>query len=115
MSDYGLQYQTLLKVFPRKNILVVNGELLVTNPLEEVRRVESFLGLPPFFRDQHFVYKEKWGRFPCFKLERKLRCMGSDKGRKHPQLQEKTISHLRRHFRPKMEAFEEETGVGFDL
>ena len=59
MSDYALQYQMLTAVFPRENIFVVNGEMIVQNPLDEIKRVETFLGLPPFFREQHFIYPDE--------------------------------------------------------
>jgi [heparan sulfate]-glucosamine 3-sulfotransferase 5 len=113
MSDYALQYQMLTAVFPRKNIFVVNGEKIVQNPLDEIRKVETFLGLPPFFREQHFISRDEKGKFPCFKLGWKTNCMEGDKGREHPILQNKTYDFLEKIFIPGLEKFEQETGVKF--
>ena len=90
MSDYALQYQMLTAVFPRENIFVVNGEMIVQNPLDEIKRVETFLGLPPFFREQHFTYPEEKGKYSCIKVGLRTNCMKSDKGREHPSLQKET-------------------------
>ena len=87
--------------------------MIVQNPLDEIKRVETFLGLPPFFREQHFIYPEEKGKFPCFKLGQKNNCMKWDKGREHPTLQNKTYDFLKKHFHPGMEKFEQETGVEF--
>ena len=38
------------------------------NPLEELRKVENFLGLPQFFSPQQFVVPDTGPRLPCFLL-----------------------------------------------
>ena len=59
LSNYSLIHQMVEEVFPRENILVVNGDKIVTEPLMEIRRVESFLGLPAFFKESHLISR-RW-------------------------------------------------------
>ena len=47
---------------------------MVTDPLLEIRIVETFLGLIPFFLKHNFVYPEV-ARFPCFKFGGHNLCM----------------------------------------
>ena len=85
--------------------------MIVQNPLIEIRKVETFLGLSPFFEEQHFIIPDEKGKFPCFKLGWNTTCMKEDKGRKHPTLQKNTYEFLKKHFHPGMEKFKQETGV----
>ena len=50
LSNYTFLYQMVSQVFKPQNILVVNGDKIVTDPLQEIQRVEAFLGLPQFFQ-----------------------------------------------------------------
>ena len=111
LSNYTLIYQMVSQVFPRENILVVNGDMMVTDPLQEIRRVESFLGLDPFFSQYHFVFPEG-GRFPCFRFGEHNLCMDpKHKGREHPTLKRETVNYLQRHFQPMVDNFFIETGI----
>ena len=111
LSNYSLIHQMVEEVFPRENILVVNGDKIVTEPLMEIRRVESFLGLPAFFKESHFFYPED-GRFPCFKFGAHNLCMDpKHKGREHPPLKRKTLDYLKQHFQPMVEKFFQQMGM----
>ena len=99
------------QVFRTQNILVVNGDKIVTDPLEEIQRVESFLGLPQFFQQSHFFYPED-GRFPCFKFGEHNLCMDpKHKGRDHPTLKPETLEFLQQHFQRMVDNFFIETGT----
>ena len=74
-----------------KNILIVNGQTLVEDPLMEIKKVEQFLSLPSFFNKEHFVYPKEKNGFPCFNLGKDPQCMSRNKGRPHPQLAEETM------------------------
>ena len=52
--------------------------------------------------------------YPCFKLE-KNGCAPKSKGRKHPELEEETMRFLRKHFRPMVRTFEQQTGMKLEL
>lgn len=44
LSMYHLHVHRWLEVFPREQILIVNGDQLIEDPISQVRRIESFLG-----------------------------------------------------------------------
>lgn len=45
ISLYHAYLHRWLEVFPREQILVVNGDLLIEDPVPQLRRIEKFLGL----------------------------------------------------------------------
>jgi len=45
-SLYHIYLHRWLEVFPREQLLVVNGDLLIEDPVPELRRIEQFLGMP---------------------------------------------------------------------
>lgn len=47
LSMYHLHVHRWLEVFPREQILIVNGDQLIEDPISQVRRIESFLGEYP--------------------------------------------------------------------
>ena len=115
MSNYSMMFQHLADVFPMDNILLVNGQTLVEDPLKEIKKVEQFLSLPSFFNKDHFVYPKEKNGFPCFKLGEDPQCMGSWKGRPHPPLSGETMKYLKQLFQPIMDKFENQTGIKFIL
>ena len=117
MSNYSMMYQHMAEVFPKENILIVNGETLIEDPLQEIKNVEKFLRIPSFFSKDHFVYPEEKAGFPCFKLgdEAEADCMGKGKGRTHPPLDEETKDFLRKRFRPMLDVFKKQTGIVLEL
>ena len=46
----------LLVVDLKENILVLDGDRFVEDPVLVLRSVERFLHLPPFYSDQHFTF-----------------------------------------------------------
>ena len=46
----------LVVVDLKENILVLDGDRFVEDPVLVLRSVERFLDLPPFFSDQHFTF-----------------------------------------------------------
>ena len=64
-SMYGVHYNTWLKWFPKKQIHIVNGDSLKTDPIRELNEVEKFLGVPYFFKSDmisfntnHYYFKK---------------------------------------------------------
>lgn len=41
---YHLHVHRWLEVFPREQLLIVNGDQLIEDPLSQIRRIEDFLG-----------------------------------------------------------------------
>lgn len=44
ISLYHLHVHRWLEVFPREQLLVVNGDQLIEDPLSQLKRIETFLG-----------------------------------------------------------------------
>lgn len=44
ISMYHLHLHRWLEVFPREQLMIVNGDQLIDDPLSQLKRIESFLG-----------------------------------------------------------------------
>lgn len=91
-----------LKYFPLEQILFVNGEQLITNPANELQKVEHFLGLQAQIKQDHFVYNYR-KNFPCIVKPldtHKVKCLSGQKGRKHPHIDEHILNSLKEFYRP---------------
>lgn len=44
ISQYHVHVHRWLEVFPREQLLVVNGDQLIEDPVSQLRRIEDFLG-----------------------------------------------------------------------
>merc|ERR1719422_2420649 len=91
-SNYSKIWDTLTSHYDEENILVLDGDRFVEDPVLVLRSVERFLHLPPFFSDQHFTFNGKKG-MPCFKLDEESldRCMGGSKGMPCFKLDEESL------------------------
>ena len=101
-SIYVVSYKRWLKYFPKEQMLVLNGENFILNPYEEIKKMEKFLNLRPFFEPEHFVFNKK-KRFFCLRKnlnQDKISCMDSSKGLTHPFVSESVLLKLRNYFAP---------------
>ena len=80
----------------------------------------NFLGSVPFvlysqhaILNDHLVYLGRKG-YPCFTLD-KDGCAEKNKGFEHPALPEETLTFLRKHFKPILKQFENQTGMKIQL
>ncbi|XP_061167883.1 heparan sulfate glucosamine 3-O-sulfotransferase 6-like [Saccostrea echinata] len=113
---YVKHLENWLSVFPSEQIHFVHGENLVTNPGEEMKKVQNFLGLKQFITEQHFLINKSRG-FPCIKKKitnKRGHCLDETKGRKHPKLPADVISSLKRFYRPYNEKFYQVTNINFN-
>lgn len=112
---YAQHLQRWLAYFPSSQIHFVHGERLVTDPAGEMARVQDFLGLERIVTDKHFYFNQTKG-FPCLKkLEGSSQphCLGSTKGRAHPQIKRRVIRRLREFYRPHNLRFYKMVGQDF--
>ncbi|KAJ1530880.1 hypothetical protein ONE63_005722 [Megalurothrips usitatus] len=86
-----------LDVFSRDQLLVVNGDLLIEDPVPELRRIEQFLGLEPRIGRHNFYFNHTKGFF-CLRNETADKCLRETKGRRHPRVDPAVISKLRKFF-----------------
>lgn len=111
-SMYSRHLQRWLKVFPREQIHIVDGDSFSRNPYSAMKGVEEFLQLEAFFTEDSFQYNATKG-FYCIQVGHELECLGSGKGREHPEVEERVIKDLRIVFAPYNEEFEKMTGLSF--
>ena len=100
----------------QNQILLLDGDVFVEEPVKILNKIEEFLGIPHYFTNYHFDFSGRKG-FPCFKLDEESRsqCMSKGKARDHPELNEESLNYLRNHFKPIVEEFERKTGMKINL
>ena len=108
VSLYDVHFQRWLKVFPRDQFLIVDGDAFISDPFKEIVKVERFLNVDSFFKKEMFVYNEE-KKFYCWRKLRKQTlqevCLGSSKGRAHPDVNGATKDKLSKYFQPHNENF----------
>ncbi|XP_025829977.1 heparan sulfate glucosamine 3-O-sulfotransferase 1 isoform X2 [Agrilus planipennis] len=97
ISVYHNYIHRWLETFPREQILIVNGDLLIEDPLSQIQRIEDFLGLESKISTHNFYFNETKGFF-CLRNETSDRCLRETKGRKHPRVDPLVISKLQKNF-----------------
>ncbi|KJH48061.1 sulfotransferase domain protein [Dictyocaulus viviparus] len=100
-SLYDLHIANWLRYFSMQQILLVNGDVFRGNPISELRRVETFLGLPHEISPDQLIFNEHKGFF-CFRRSPtvRIKCLGDSKGRPHREIAEDVVERLRRHLQP---------------
>ncbi|VDO19776.1 unnamed protein product [Heligmosomoides polygyrus] len=102
---YHKHMKRWLDNFPMEQIHIVDGERLVSQPAQEVSLTESFLGLVPVVKEEHFGV-DPVKKFPCVRrADASLHCLGKTKGRKHPYVRSDVIRRLRRFYEPENQKF----------
>ncbi|GAV00026.1 hypothetical protein RvY_10940 [Ramazzottius varieornatus] len=116
VSLYHRHLRHWLNVFPREQLLIVDGDMLVENPMKELSNVESFLRLDHRINGSHFHFNQTKG-FYCIRdglNPQSDRCLSKTKGRAHPFVNEDVLQKLNDFFRPHNELFYEMIGQRFD-
>ena len=98
------EIQPWIELFGIERLLVIDGDVFVRDPVEELRKAEKFLGLSPFFTNNTFQYNAT-KRFYCIKSTTGDGCMYEGKGRPHPVMRNETRNSLKTIFRPRNEEF----------
>ena len=119
-SMYDVHYERWLKWFKKEQILIVNGEELITHPVTELSKVEAFLNLSHYFTKEMFIFNKEKG-FYCWKTlngrtnraKTRMKCLGSSKGREHPTVSEDTLDKIRKFLKPHAERFCSLAAVNF--
>ena len=98
-SIYFRQFLRWREWFSLDQFLIISGKNLITNPLEELRKVEDFLGLEHKIRSDNFYYNASRG-FYCMRNETGEKCLAPSKGRAHPDIDPLVLRKLQEFFRP---------------
>ncbi|RUS90645.1 hypothetical protein EGW08_001642 [Elysia chlorotica] len=113
LVDYATPLEQVFSLFPRQQVLVLSEELLEEKPLDILKEVYGFLGLKNTFEKTDLVFNEEKGFF-CFNtsspkypkakgsivLNEKTGCLGSHKGRAHPEIGDRFFKELVDFIRP---------------
>ena len=114
-SYYDNQLDPWLKYFSMKQIHIVNGKELIDNPLVELKKIEKFIGVQPFFTKDTIVYNsEKEFYCPRNVKTGELVCLGDNKGRPHPEISQPTLGYLQELFKPHNNRFFDMIGQRLD-
>ena len=113
-SSYAKFIENWTRFFPlRTQLHVVDGQKLVSDPVSELRKVETFLGLRHYFTQKNFQFNNKTG-FYCLPSDGgHIRCLGKSKGVKHPTLDPLVEAKLRKYFKPSNQRFYRIVGHDF--
>ncbi|XP_067931508.1 heparan sulfate glucosamine 3-O-sulfotransferase 1-like isoform X2 [Watersipora subatra] len=112
-SNYDLFIDMWLKRFPRKQLKIVDGNLLITHPHLVLQEVQEFLGVRQYINEEFFQYDEKKG-FYCYFNESEFKCLGDSKGRAHPEISPAVKLKLYQYFQLRNELFFKKIGKRFD-
>ena len=88
-----------LKYFPLQQILILNGEKLITDPYSVLQIVEKYLNLKPLIKPGNFVFDKNKG-FMCIRRKRKIGCLDDSKGRKHIDISNELRSKISEFYEP---------------
>ena len=106
-SWYDVHFKNWLKWFKRSEILVVDGDQLIKDPVSVLKKAEAFLKLDHFFRSDMFIRNPEKG-FYCWKTNKEQSmptCLGATKGRPHPKVDKNVIMKLNQHYSSHMKKF----------
>ncbi|KAI6227842.1 Sulfotransfer-1 domain-containing protein [Aphelenchoides besseyi] len=105
-SLYHQHFRSWLAFFPLSQFHIVDGDLFIKNPLEELKKVEVFLGLKPQIQSNQLMFNQQKGFF-CFRPKHRLqfRCLGKTKGRTQIKIDSKLRDLLVSNFRSENEKF----------
>ncbi|XP_021377010.1 heparan sulfate glucosamine 3-O-sulfotransferase 1-like [Mizuhopecten yessoensis] len=107
-SLYYIFMNRWLKHFRLDQIHVVDGDLLIRKPFQEMFRVETFLGLEHKISKDTFTFNRTKGFF-CLKLDDELgkrtKCLSKSKGRRHPEVDPNVLRQLRDYYRSANDLF----------
>ena len=111
---YNVYYKKWMEYFKREQIHIINGDTFTKDPFNQIKKVENFLGLEPYFTKDHFVFDEQKG-FYCKHFESGQReCMKEGKGRKHPVIEDGILGKFRDFYRIHNIRFMRLTGMKFE-
>ncbi len=114
VSLYDVHFKSWLDYFPLSQILVVDGDSLITNPLTQLKRAEAFLGIESYFTESMFFFNETKGFYCWRKISKDAHCLGSGKGREHPEVSPEAVQALKQFFKPHNQQFYNQCGQPFN-
>ena len=114
-SLYDIHFQNWLRFFNRTQILVLNGDQLIHQPVAVLKKAERFLGVKSFFKKELFFINKVNGFYCWRKTPSSLNpiCLGASKGRPHPTVDRNVTQKVNEFFKPHMLKFCQMAAVKF--
>ena len=113
VSMYYIHIKRFLQYFPIKQIHVVDGDALIANPVKEMEKIQSFLGLQHYLTNKTFYFDRVKG-FYCYMKEQKQKCLSEQKGHSHPPIDPLLYQKLVDFFEPYNQKLYALLGYSFD-
>ena len=112
-SRYDSSMARWRRWFPHKQMHIVDGLELRSNPVSALEKIERFLGIQADISTVHVVYNTKLGVHCILWNSGVERCLDGYKSFKHPRLTENMSKRLRAYFKPFSERFNNLIGHNF--
>lgn len=120
---YSIHLEKWRSIFSREQFHFVDGENLIKNPHEELKKLEIFLNLTPTITAKNFVFN-KFKGFYCISNNNSVvaeensiisaSCLSRSKGRKHVSVRKELIKKLQDFYAPYNEYLYSLTGIDFN-
>ncbi len=90
-----------LDTFQLRQMLILDGDVFVQDPLVTLREVVEFLHIPRFYTSKHFIFTEENGYY-CANIPSRpdVQCIEHDEGSAHEDIDRKVIDKLSEFYKP---------------
>ncbi|EEB17253.1 heparan sulfate N-deacetylase/N-sulfotransferase, putative [Pediculus humanus corporis] len=98
-GKYAQHLERWLSYYPAQQLHIIDGDRLKLNPLEIMNELQKFLKIsPPFDYSKRLRYDPKKGFFCQVIKGDHTKCLGRNKGRQYPPMEEKSYKLLQRYY-----------------
>ncbi|KAG7333873.1 hypothetical protein KOW79_002280 [Hemibagrus wyckioides] len=99
-GEYATHLERWLQHFQSKQLHIVDGTILRTNPALVMEGIQRFLGVTPVFNYTQALTFDEGKGFWCQRTEgSRPKCLGKSKGRKYPEMAPETHAFLKEYYR----------------
>ncbi|KAK9744724.1 Sulfotransferase domain [Popillia japonica] len=98
-GKYSQHLERWLSYFPPQQLHIINGDTLKSNPIEVMEEIQKFLKIAPSFNyTTHLRFDPNKGFFCQIINGDKTKCLGKNKGRQYPPMEERSLKLLQRYY-----------------
>lgn len=92
---YAQHLERWLSFYPHQQLMIIDGELLKTDPVTVMNKLQRFLKIRPFFDyADHLRFDTKKGFFCQVLNGDRTKCLGKSKGRQYPAMDSASEKYL---------------------
>ncbi|XP_032080375.1 bifunctional heparan sulfate N-deacetylase/N-sulfotransferase 4 [Thamnophis elegans] len=97
---YAVHIERWLKYFPSSQLLIIDGQQLRSDPAATMDGVQKFLSVAPHYNYSDALTFDPQKGFWCQLLDGgKIKCLGKNKGRKYPPMDQESRAFLSNYYR----------------